>query len=109
MNYKGQYSPSDLLDPVSYHWYPIEDFKPKLDETSFVTFDQTKRDYPPGWLDPKSVSNQDLKNVLVLIGDGRVASITDIVKFQTSKSFKKSILDYICSVGLELAHKMIIC
>lgn len=109
MNYKGHYSPSDLLDPVSYQWYPIQDFKSKLDETSFVTFDQTKRDYPPGWLDPKSVKQEDLENVFVLIGDGRIAPILYVVKFKTSKSFKKNILDYVCSVGLELAHKMIIC
>lgn len=110
MNYKGKYSPSDLLDPVSYEWHPLEDFKSRLDETSFVTFDvQTKRDYPPGWLDPKNVKENDLENVFVLIGDGRIAPIECIVKFKTSKSFKKSILDYVCSVGLELAHKMIIC
>ncbi|KAI7889687.1 arginine-tRNA-protein transferase [Mucor mucedo] len=109
MNYKGKYSPSDLLDPVSYKWYPIENFKSKLDETSFVTFDPIERDYPPGWLDPKSLKEKELENVFVLIGDGRIAPIIHIVKFRTSKSFKKNILDYVCSVGLELAHKMIIC
>lgn len=117
MNYKGQYAPSDLLDPVDYQWHPIEQFKKQLDSKSFVTFakeeekGEKKRDYPPGWLDPKSITEDDLDRVFVMASnDGtRLAPITYVVKFETSKVFRKSILDYVASVGLDLAHKLIIC
>ncbi len=110
MNYKGKYSPSDLLDPISYEWKPIEKFKEKLDSTSFVTFHEIpNRNYPPGWINPKSIRQEDYEKVLVLVGSGRVAPLTYIVKFETSASFKKNVTDYICSVGLDLAYKIIIC
>lgn len=114
MNYKGQYAPSDLLDPVNYQWQPIEEFKKKLDTTSFATFveeEKEQRDYPPGWLDPASITDEELDEVFVLASnDGtRLAPITYVVKFETSKAFRKSILDYVASVGLELAHKLVIC
>lgn len=111
MNYKGQYTPSDLLDPVNYQWYPIDQFKKKFETEKFVTFDDTakKRTGPPGWLDPAKVTKKELENVFILVGDGQIAPIIYIVKFQTSSVFKKSIMDYVCSVGLELAHKMVLC
>ncbi|KAI8066115.1 arginine-tRNA-protein transferase [Thamnidium elegans] len=109
MNYKGQYAPSDLLDPVNYQWYPIDQFKKKFETEKFVTFDDTKRTGPPGWLNPTKVTKKELENVFILVGDGQIAPIIYVVKFQTSSTFKKSITDYVCSVGLELAHKMVLC
>ncbi|KAI9245794.1 arginine-tRNA-protein transferase [Helicostylum pulchrum] len=111
MNYKGHYTPSDLLDPVNYQWYPIDQFKKKFETEKFVTFDDSekKRTEPPGWLNPKKVTKKELENVFILVGDGQIAPIIYIVKFQTSSAFKKSIMDYVCSVGLELAHKMVLC
>jgi arginine-tRNA-protein transferase len=112
MNYKGQYQPSDLLDPIDYTWHPIQDFKSKFEQgESFVTFSDpiSKRDYPPGWEDPKSITEDDLEKVFVMVGQARIAPITCIVKFESSVKFRKTIIDYVCSVGLELAHKIIIC
>lgn len=110
MNYKGNYAPSDLLDPISYTWRPIEEFKPKLDETSFVTFDEIpNRNFPPGWVNPKTITQEDYEKVFVLAGEERIVPVIYVVKFETSKTFKKSITDYVCSVGLDLAQKMIIC
>ncbi|KAL7321112.1 Arginyl-tRNA--protein transferase 1 [Mucor circinelloides] len=112
MNYKGQYQPSDLLDPVDYTWHPIQDFKAKFDQgASFVTFTDPapSRNYPPGWIDPTSITEDDMEKVFVMVGQGRIAPITFIVKYESSAKFKKTIVDYVCSVGLELAHKIIIC
>lgn len=110
MNYKGNYAPSDLLDPISYTWKPIEVFKSKLDTASFVTFSEIpNRDFPPGWVDPKTLKEEDYEKVFVLAGAERIVPVIYVVKFETSKTFKKSITDYICSVGLDLAQKMIIC
>ncbi|KAI9357831.1 arginine-tRNA-protein transferase [Pilaira anomala] len=110
MNYKGQYAPSDLLDPVSYEWHPIEEFKKKLETEKFVTFSKKEASgCPPGWLNPKKLTEKDFEDVYVLVGDGKIAPVIYIVKFNSSSSFKKNITDYVCSVGLELAHKMILC
>lgn len=109
MNYKGQYAPSDLLDPVSYEWHPIEEFKKKFETEKFVTFSKKELGYPPGWFNPNKLTDKDYEDVYVLIGDGKIAPVIYIVNFKSSSSFKQIITDYVCSVGLELAHKMIIC
>ncbi|KAI8645332.1 arginine-tRNA-protein transferase [Parasitella parasitica] len=112
MNYKGQYKPSDLLDPMDYTWHSITDFKAEFDQgKSFITFTDPipSRDYPPGWKDPNSITDDDLEKVFVMIGQAKIAPVTYIVKSESSAKFRKTIMDYVCSVGLELAHKMIIC
>jgi arginine-tRNA-protein transferase len=111
MNYKGQYHPSDLLDPVDYQWHPIEQFRKKFDQEklSFVTFNDKKRDYPPGWMDRKDITEDDLNQVFLYAGKERIVPINYLVKFHESTEFRGSIMDYICSVGIELAHKMVIC
>lgn len=111
MNYKGQYLPSDLLDPLDYSWHPIQDFKKEFQKgTTFASFssEATKtRDYPSGWLDPKSVKDADLETVYVLLNE-RAIPLSFFISLTNSKSLKKSLVDYVCSVGLELAHKIII-
>ncbi|KAG1205500.1 hypothetical protein G6F35_011595 [Rhizopus arrhizus] len=42
MNYKGQYEPSDLLDPLDYTWHPIEKFKKEFKHKKFITFVETR-------------------------------------------------------------------
>lgn len=113
MNYKGLYHPSDLLDPVDYQWRPIEQFKKKFDQEklSFVTFTNSakQRDYPPGWLDSKEITKEDLNKVFVYAGEQQIVPVHYLVQFNKSEKFKKNIMNYICAVGLELAHKMVIC
>ncbi|KAI8079689.1 arginine-tRNA-protein transferase [Gilbertella persicaria] len=108
MNYKGQYAPSDLLDPIDYTWHPIEDFRKEFEQQSFVTFVKETRNYPAGWADPSTITKQALEKVLVLLGQDRVAPVNYLVKFD-SPAFKKIIVDYVCAVGLKMAQKMIIC
>ncbi|KAI9486987.1 MAG: arginine-tRNA-protein transferase [Benjaminiella poitrasii] len=113
MNYKGQYQPSDLLDPLDYSWHPIEEFKEKMDreEKNFVSFSNSsnkKRDYPAGWIDPTSITKDDLEHIFIFIDQGRIAPLKYIVQFESSSKFRRTMLDYICSVGLELARKMFI-
>jgi arginine-tRNA-protein transferase len=38
MRYKGNYVPSDLLDPESYVWVPLADCIPKLNRSKYTTF-----------------------------------------------------------------------
>ncbi|KAI8356570.1 arginine-tRNA-protein transferase [Choanephora cucurbitarum] len=113
MNYKGRYAPSDLLDPIDYTWHPIETFKSQLDHQSFVSFVQEKpgeRSWPAGWVDPALVETEKVTDqVFVMIGEGRIAPVNCLVKFDASSRFKKEILDYIAAVGIPLAQKMILC
>ncbi|CAB3364072.1 Hypothetical predicted protein [Cloeon dipterum] len=46
MRYKGQYSPSYLLCPVSYTWHPIEMCKPLLDNSKYSVFSQEEVEKP---------------------------------------------------------------
>ncbi|KAI8362799.1 arginine-tRNA-protein transferase [Blakeslea trispora] len=111
MNYKGNYSPSDLLDPIDYTWHPIETFKEQLDHQSFVSFVQEtkKRDWPAGWVDPALVETEEvLDKTYVMIGQGRIAPVNCLVQFEKPQ-FRKTILDYIAAVGITLAEKLIIC
>jgi uncharacterized protein YbaR (Trm112 family) len=38
MKYKAEYRPSELMCPVSYEWYPLEDCTPLLDVDKFTPF-----------------------------------------------------------------------
>ncbi|KAF2154113.1 arginine-tRNA-protein transferase 1 [Myriangium duriaei CBS 260.36] len=39
MRYKGDYKPQLVLDPMTYHWNPLEDVKAHLDQEKFVSLD----------------------------------------------------------------------
>lgn len=108
MSYKGQYLPSDLLDPLDYTWHPIQDFKKEFDKgTSFVSFSSTaseKRTYPAGWLDPKLITDKSLEKIYVLLNE-RAIPLLYFISLTDSKSL---LLDYVSSVGLDLAYKLII-
>lgn len=112
MNYKGQYLPSDLLDPIDYTWHPIQEYKKEFEKgTSFVSFASTateKRDHPPGWEDPESLTNKDLEKVYLLIDKENVIPLSYYISLVKSKSAVKPLVDYVCSVGVDLAHKIFI-
>ncbi len=38
MRYKGEYSPSYLLDPEEYTWHPLGECKPLLDKYRYASF-----------------------------------------------------------------------
>ncbi len=38
MRYKGEYSPTYMLDPEEYEWFPMEKFRPLLDKNHYVSF-----------------------------------------------------------------------
>ncbi|KAI8086376.1 arginine-tRNA-protein transferase-like protein 1 [Halteromyces radiatus] len=138
MKYKAKYHPSDLLDPETYDWYSFNDIcKPLLDQHRYTSFSRSNQDIPtatvtaeqrhhddddssnkrrattslipPGWLDPASLDDDDLNQVLVLSGRNRVVPVTMLLKYHEEPSFRNEIKDYVASTGLELAHRMILC
>ncbi|KAI1796274.1 arginine-tRNA-protein transferase [Ganoderma leucocontextum] len=38
MRYKGEYSPTYMMDPEEYEWFPLEKFRPLLDKNHYVSF-----------------------------------------------------------------------
>lgn len=44
MRYKGDYSPQELLDPVSYEWNPLDDaYRELLDREKYVSLSELKK------------------------------------------------------------------
>ncbi|KAF7725056.1 Arginyl-tRNA--protein transferase 1 [Apophysomyces ossiformis] len=102
MNYKGTYLPSDLLDPVTYQWFPIENCKKKLDKDKFVIFSdapEPPEDIPAGWMDPNDVTTDDLENVLAFVSGGMVAPVVALERYKSSAKFRNTIREYISAVG----------
>lgn len=118
MKYKGQFKPSELLDPVTYEWYPIEDCKPKLDRCKFVVFsDQSRpRGVPPGWLDPNQVTANDLNQVVLKLGqdtthDDTIVPLPSILRFLDDaerKSLLADVREFIAAVGRELSKRLVL-
>lgn len=115
MNYKGSYQPSDLLDPETYKWYPIEDCKKWLDKNKFVCFSkpegegyQYDDDRIPGTLDISKVTPMDATKVRVKISDDEAVPVTALVGWYSSEDFQALILEYIAIVGKELIPRLVV-
>ncbi|CAG8647263.1 13564_t:CDS:10, partial [Dentiscutata heterogama] len=122
MSYKGQYKPSDLLDPETYEWYSFEHCAHLLNQYKYVSFanppsnaqsanHETSRqcaeniDLPlPGMLDPNKVIDDEIKDMLVYFG-GAVKHFNSVPYFN---HFSKKYLlkEYYAAIGSELAKKM---
>jgi arginine-tRNA-protein transferase len=111
MNYKGQYAPSFLLDPVTYDWFPIEECKKELDKKPFVSFKTPDAMYtlkvPPGWLEPSQINDTDLENIFLMIDESTALPFSAIINRIPKKS-KTLLIDYVCSVGLALASNILV-
>lgn len=111
MRYKGQYKPSELLDPVSYEWYPLELCQPLLDQDKFFTFADMaiverlkKFKIAPGTLDPGRLPEFDMAKIRLVTSQGWVylgEMIGDM-----DENTREDIREFVAAVGLELAHKM---
>ncbi|KAI8344486.1 arginine-tRNA-protein transferase [Chlamydoabsidia padenii] len=117
MKYKAKYHPSELLDPESYDWYSFVDTcQPLLDQYKYAVFSNPVKSstpisdntLPSGWMDPTLIRKKDLEQVLILAGNSQVVPVTLLVKYEESKEFRDEIKDYVASIGLELAHRMIL-
>jgi arginine-tRNA-protein transferase len=133
MKYKAKYHPSELLDPETNDWYSFADVcNPLLDQYKYAVFSDpakssspiTKSDstdssstgtkatpddaLPSGWMDPTSIRKKDLEQVLIIAGKSQVVPVTMLVKFDESEEFKNEIKEYVASLGLDLAHQLIV-
>ncbi|CDS05915.1 hypothetical protein LRAMOSA08443 [Lichtheimia ramosa] len=114
MNYKGSYQPSDLLDPETYKWYPIDDCKKWLDKKKFVCFSKPDEGYQydddriPGTLDINQVTPMDATKVRVKISDDEAVPVTALVGWYSSEDFQALILEYIAIVGRDMIPRLVV-
>lgn len=133
MKYKAKYHPSELLDPETNDWYSFADVcNPLLDQYKYAVFSDPAKSsspitksnssgssstvtettldsaLPSGWMDPASIRKKDMEQVLILAGKSQVVPVTMLVKFDESKEFRDEIKEYVASLGLDLAHRLIV-
>ncbi|KAL3273609.1 hypothetical protein HHI36_015041 [Cryptolaemus montrouzieri] len=63
MRYKGNMTPSFLLCPETYIWFPIEKCLQKLDRTKYSRFNEEIQD-----IDVNACSSQDLDDIKIVVG-----------------------------------------
>jgi hypothetical protein len=99
----------------THEWYPYDQCASLLDKHNYVSFanpsttndDNNKSDPPPGMLDPRKVTDDDIKNVKIYY-DKTVKCFKDFPYFQKNEGVKDTVKDYFSAVGKELAETMIL-
>ncbi|EPQ59316.1 hypothetical protein GLOTRDRAFT_125622 [Gloeophyllum trabeum ATCC 11539] len=115
MRYKGEYSPSYLLDPEDYTWYPLSNCIPLLEGKKYASFahpEHSIRDgeQVPGRRVAPTVSDDDLRQVNVVAGV-RGHQIV-VVPMNESAAYNRAqtrvtLLENIDALGLALSKEMI--
>ncbi|KAI9028268.1 arginine-tRNA-protein transferase [Phycomyces nitens] len=112
MNYKGQFQPSYLLDPMLYTWYPIKQCQERLDKHRFVVFsnpgDHKPAKVSPGWLDPDSLQDSDLEGVLLLLNNYQLVPVTKTLMWKRSLKLRQNIKEYVAAVGHTMAKRLLV-
>jgi len=95
MRYKGQYVPSELLDPMDYSWHPIQTCLAQLDKQPYVVFSGSQ-----------SVSKDELSELphLRFLNDGRLVPWSVVRMYAPISDLK----EYVSLVGRSLARKMVV-
>ncbi|CAI2164004.1 17242_t:CDS:10 [Funneliformis geosporum] len=121
MKYKGQYKPSDLLDPETYEWYSYDRCAALLDKHKYVSFANPPNDEesnnntdesddslsPPGMLDPETVTDDDIKSVQ-LYYNNTIKRLNELPNWKSKENLKYSVKEYFAAVGKELAETMVL-
>lgn len=116
MVYKGSYQPSDLLDPETYVWYPIDTCKKLLDKKRYVAFsdpddeaEEKDEERMPGCLSMDEAKKTDVSKVMLSLGGGTFAPVSLVLQLNnSSRQLQKVIYGYIAAVGPDLASRIAI-
>ncbi|ORY95375.1 arginine-tRNA-protein transferase [Syncephalastrum racemosum] len=116
MVYKGSYQPSDLLDPETYSWYPIEDCKKLLDKKRYVAFsdpegkqEEKDEERMPGCLSVGEAKKVDVSKIMLSLGGDTFAPVSLVLQLNhSSRQLQKVIYEYIAAVGPDLASRIAI-
>ncbi|CAG8548936.1 15742_t:CDS:10 [Funneliformis caledonium] len=121
MKYKGQYKPSDLLDPETYEWYSFDRCVALLDKHKYVSFANPPNgeesnnntdesdDYltPPGMLDPETVTDDDIKNVQLYF-DNTIKRLNELPNWKNKENLKNRVKEYFAAVRKEMAETIVL-
>ncbi|KAK4318568.1 hypothetical protein Pmani_010441 [Petrolisthes manimaculis] len=101
MRYKGRYTPSFLLCPETYKWFPIEDAVPKLDVVKYARFneDLTAND---------ENAQVDIKKIPVLHDQSLIPYSTYEELFPEDEN-EDEVKEYATLVGAKCAYSMFLC
>lgn len=74
MRYKGQYEPSELLDPASYLWYPLSQWRLLLDaaENGYAemsSFHTDASSSPAAFLPKREIPVEVVRSIMLLAGN----------------------------------------
>ncbi|TBU33230.1 arginine-tRNA-protein transferase [Dichomitus squalens] len=116
MRYKGEYSPTYVLDPEDYTWFPLEQFRPLLDQYHYASCAHPDRcldtpateAYPP-----QEPADEVLDRVRVMVGFEQntiiVGNLTESDEWNdNSGRFKEAILRTLNGLGDKLAGEILL-
>ncbi|PBL02526.1 hypothetical protein ARMGADRAFT_981223 [Armillaria gallica] len=117
MRYKGQYSPSFLVDPETYEWYPLEQCTSLLDTNRYACFScpshSTDEPPPTGELrfsEPPQLDAETLADIPAVadIQHG-VVTVTPVNESSlwASQMAQRQVLGCIEGLGIDLSRKVI--
>jgi len=112
MLYKGEYSPSYLLDPEEYTWHPLQECKKELDKTRFACFahpeHSSQAPAPPRATVPE-VPLTVLESLKVFLNEGGAPQIGSFSDRQWSNEaeVKETLSALARSLGFELAKRLV--
>ena len=100
MKYKSKFSPSYLLCPKSYAWYPIEQCQDQLEENKFCVFNKDHTD-------SSEFNDEDLNSLKVLL-DRRLCLYSVYKNISLVDEYKEILRLLVKLVGLENAQNICI-
>jgi len=116
MRYKGDYSPSYLVDPEEYSWHPLNSCAPLLDRYKYACFTHpehslVKAQDPGSDSTPNLVPDEGLLDVNIV--DSVQNNAVNVVPVNRSKSwrrksFREDVYSHINGLGVDLAKDIIL-
>ncbi|XP_029650750.1 arginyl-tRNA--protein transferase 1 isoform X2 [Octopus sinensis] len=97
MRYKGQYFPSTLLCPETYHWFPIEKCLPKLNEKKYCRFSDPDEVDENGNVDP---------NRVLILHEQQEMSFEMYHQLKPEANDENQVMEYANFVGKSCAQRM---
>ncbi|KAF9782811.1 arginine-tRNA-protein transferase [Thelephora terrestris] len=111
MLYKGEYSPSYLLDPEEYTWHPLPECKKGLDKARYACFahpEHSSQTPAPQRATIPEVPLSVLQSLHIIVdedGESRIESFSNL-QWSDEAEVKKSLSTLAYSLGFDLAKRM---
>ncbi|KAL5488046.1 ATE1 [Sanghuangporus weigelae] len=111
MRYKGDYSPSFLLDPEEYTWYPLKDCIPLLNENRYACFSHPEHSLKgnaiPEESIPEDLSEEDMSQILTFHRSLGTIPLSK-TNVPSSRYLREIFFRAIEGLGVELAKQVVL-